>query len=209
MFIFYHAGHEGPFQGDLSFISHDKRVKWDAVKMCMDSDESMDCFAILDCCHVATRYPSSKGLFRVMTSSGNHETASPRGQKTSVTQRLFRAMQRFKPQDSFTTAQWFQQVHLEQPKNAPSAVFQTLNGIGTIKLVFDRKQDTPFRLPRPIYGLTRKDVLVKLTIEGQRDVVNCFSTATHSLPAHTRLEIQDAFETYASVLFLLHMSWEA
>ncbi|CAI7643425.1 unnamed protein product [Penicillium glandicola] len=203
LFVFYYSGHGGLHDGALCFMSRHKRILWRSIRGTLESAQSVDSLVILDCCHAAAaaRQPNSTTNIHIIAACGVQEIASERSNRTSFTQRLFRAVQKFKNQESFTTAEWYQQVQLEKPKNSPHAVFETLSGTGTISLVSSR-------LPRPVSGLSQKHVLVKLTLEGQRDAVDSFSKAVSSLPPNMKVEICNAFETDASVFFILQMSWE-
>ncbi|KXG46468.1 uncharacterized protein PGRI_053240 [Penicillium griseofulvum] len=211
LFVFYYAGHSGLYDGALYFTSRQKKIIWRSVSGNLECAQSVDSLVILDCCYAAaeTRLPDWTTNIHIMAACGAHEIASDRSNRASFTQRLFRAMQNFKGQEKFTTAEWYQQVQLEKPKNCPHAMFEMLSGTGTVSLVFS--DASPSRLPRPISGVSQKHVLVKLTLEGQReprDIVAGFSKAIESLPPNMKVEIRDAFETDASVLFILHMSWE-
>ncbi|OQE07861.1 hypothetical protein PENVUL_c012G09169 [Penicillium vulpinum] len=98
------------------------------------------------------------------------------------------------------------QIQVEKPKYAPHAVFETFSGTREISLVFSDTSRS--RLPRPLSGVSQKQVLVKLTVEGQRDAIDSFSKAVRSLPPNMKVEICNAFETDASVFFILQMLWE-
>ncbi|KAJ5945316.1 hypothetical protein N7516_005484 [Penicillium verrucosum] len=208
LFIFYYAGHAGIHDNSLHFTSRHKRIQWDAVRIHLQTAESVDSLVILDCCHAAAaaRSPSSTTNIHIIAACGVHEIASERSNCASFTQRLFQAMKKFKDQGNFTTAEWYQQVQLEKPKNVPYAVFETLSGTGTIGLVFS--DTSPSCLPRPVSGVSQKQVIVKLTLEGQRDTVGSFSKAVRSLPPNMKVEVCSAFETDASVFFILQMTWE-
>ncbi|KAJ5125005.1 uncharacterized protein N7515_008830 [Penicillium bovifimosum] len=208
LFIFYYAGHGGLHDGALCFTSRHKRIRWRSIIGTLESAQPVDSLVILDCCHAAAaaRQPNSTTNIQIIAACGAHEIASERSNRASFTQRLFRAVQRFKGQENFTTAEWYQQVQLEKPKNAPHAVFETLSGTGTISLGFNNASTS--RIPRPVSGVSQKHVLVKLTLEGQRDAVDSFSKAVRSLPANMQVEICSAFETDASIFFIMQMSWE-
>ncbi|KOS36954.1 hypothetical protein ACN38_g12275 [Penicillium nordicum] len=208
LFLLYYAGDAGLYDNYLYFTSPHKRIQWDLLRVILQCAETVDSLVILDCCHAAAaaRSPSSTTNIHIIAACGVHEIASERSNCASFTQRLFQAMKKFKNQGNFTTAEWYQQVQLEKPKNVPYAVFETLSGTGTIGLVFS--DTSPSCLPRPVSGVKQKQVMVKLTLEGQRDTVGSFSKAVRSLPPNMKVEICSAFETDASVFFILQMTWE-
>lgn len=208
LFILYYAGHASLAGSALYFTSRNQKFLWRSIGSVLEAAQSVDSLVILDCCHAAAapRLPDSATNIHLMAACGVHKTASERSNRTSFTQRLCRAMQTLKDQETFTTAEWYERVQLEKPKNVPYSVFETLSGTGTISLVWS--DINPSRLPRSISGVSQKHVLVKLTLEGQRDAVESFSKAIRQPPPNMKVEIRDAFETDASVLFILHMSWE-
>ncbi|KAJ5362224.1 hypothetical protein N7541_003068 [Penicillium brevicompactum] len=141
-----------------------------------------------------------------MAAVAAHEITPKHSTQPSFTKRLLQAAQKFEDHASFTTAEWYQQVQLEKPTDVPYATFETYNGTGTISLMFS--DASPYRISRGLPGWFEKQVLVKLTLEGQRDIVEGFSKAIRRLPPNMQVEIQDAFETDAFVFFILRMSWE-
>lgn len=207
LFIFYYAGHAS-YDESLYFTSGDKSILWRTIASHLEAKVSVDSLIILDCCHAgaAARQPASPRNIHLMAACGAHEITSQRSYRTSFTQRLFRAMQAFRTQGSFTTAEWYERLQIERPKNAPYPVFETLSGTGSIGLVWSGSG--PSRIPRPMSGVSQKHVLVKLTLEGQRDAVESFSKAIRQLPPNMKVEICGAFETDASVLLIIHMSWQ-
>ena len=208
LFIFYYSGHGAVKDGMLRFTSNGKEVRWSHIFSELHQAELMDHFVILDCCHAAAaiREPDAKSNIHIIAAVGEQEITPARAGIKSFTQRLFRAFQTLKKKESFTTAEWFEQLQIEKPKFAPNAIFETFRGTGQISLILNNQ--TPSRLPRPISGVSRKHVLVKLTLEGQRNAVESFSRAIRQLPPNMKVEIRDAFETDASVFFMLQMSWE-
>ncbi|CDM26740.1 hypothetical protein DTO006G1_5110 [Penicillium roqueforti] len=208
LFIFFYVGHGGLHDDALCFTSRHKRILWRSIRGTLESAQSVDSLVILDCCHAAAaaRQPNSTTNIHIIAACGVQEIASVRSNTASFTQRLFRAVQKFKNQQNFTTAEWYQQVQVEKPKHAPHAVFETFSGTRAISLAFSDTSRS--RLPRPLSGVSQNHVLVKLTLEGQRDAVDDFSKAVRSLPSNMEVEICNAFETDASVFFILQMSWE-
>ncbi|CAI7630674.1 unnamed protein product [Penicillium bialowiezense] len=197
LFVFYYSGHAAVGKdGVLRFTSHGQEA------------QLMDHLIILDCCHAAAaiREPDAKYNIHIMAAVGAHDTTPAREGRLSFTQRMFRAFYTFKGQEKFTTAEWFEQLQADEPKFAPDAVFETFRGTGAINLIWDDFK--PSRLPRPISAVSKKHVLVKFTLEGERDVVESFSRAVRHLPPNMKVEIRDAFETDASVFFVLQMSWQ-
>lgn len=97
---------------------------------------------------------------------------------------------------------------------APNARFHNIGGIRPIALPFKRD---PSSSVSPQAGLQQlslsqpirvQNILVELTLDGQpKQVTEQFKGVLASLPSGFRVNIVDAYETTASALFLLRMSW--
>lgn len=213
LFVFYYAGQARLQNHSLHFTTRGNSLQWRHIHNTLQLEHSVDSLAILDCCYAGvgrqTTFAEDTNI-HVIARCGTHEVAANPSKRTCFTQRLSHAMRKFKGQGEFTTAEWYQQIQLEKSKDAPHAVFETLSGTGIISLKFsdDTSSRLPQPFPRPISGISKKYVLVKLTLEGERDVVESFSRAVRQLPPHMKVEIRDAFETDASVFFVLQMSWQ-
>ncbi|KAJ5958370.1 uncharacterized protein N7479_005520 [Penicillium vulpinum] len=222
LFVFYYVGHGAIVDGDLCFTQDGKHVSWSDVRADFlskfaekDVVRYIDVLGVIDCCYsgAATRAQASR-VTQVMAACGPDEGTSPRGEKISFTMRLFRAVQHFKGQSSVSTAALFQEIQRQKPRNAPSAVFETLSGTQPIRLVFN-DHTTSSRIPRPSSHVNEKHVLVKLTlhghsqIPGHSEVLEGFKNAIQDLPPSMKVEISDAYETDQSVFLIIGMSWEA
>ncbi|CAG8885798.1 unnamed protein product [Penicillium egyptiacum] len=219
VFVFYYVGHGAIVDGNLYFIQDGKRVSWSDIRADFFSEDDavrhVDILGVIDCCYsgAATRAQASRAI-QVMAACGPNEGTSPRGQKASLTMRLFGAVQRFKGQSSVFTAALFQEIQRQKPRTAPSAVFETLSGTQPIRLVFNDHAPSS-RIPRPSSHVNEKHVLVKLTlhghsqIPGHSEVLESFKNAIQDLPPSMKVEISDAYETDQSIFLIIGMSWEA
>ncbi|CAI7630664.1 unnamed protein product [Penicillium bialowiezense] len=203
LFVFYYAGQSELHDGDLCFTSGNKSISWFSISGILEAAEPVDTLAILDCGHAnsASRHTTYADTnIHVIARCGTDEVTANRSNHTSFTQRVSHAMQKFKGQEKFTTTEWYQQMQLENPENAPHARFNDETS--------SRLSQPP---PQPIYRMSPQHVLVNLTLDGQRDTdtLESFSRAICYLPANMEVQIRDASESDTSIFLLLRMSWEA
>ena len=235
LIVFYYAGHGEIIDGGLNFVSGmpgTRPVPWYKIKSDLFVDnpvpEKIDVLTILDCCYADAATRSGSQVSRttqIIAACSAHQLANPRAQNTSFTQRIFRAVQKFKGiQTSLTTAALFQEIQREADQReeqqrergiptTPRPVMETLTGIQPIKLHFKdiimSSSSSPSRIPRPNRKVRENNVLVKLTLQGHRHDYDIFKKAIEDLPDIMKVEVTDAYETTQSIFILLNMSWES
>ncbi|KAJ9490441.1 hypothetical protein VN97_g2799 [Penicillium thymicola] len=235
LIVFYYAGHGDIIDGGLNFVSGmpgTHPVPWSKIKPDLFAEEpvpeKIDVLTILDCCYAGAATRSGSQVSRttqIIAACSAHQLANPRAQKTSFTLRIFRAVQKFKGQQtSLTTTALFQEIRREADQReeqqrerglptTPKPIMETLTGIQPIKLHFKdttmSSSSSPSRIPHPSRKVQEKNVLVKLTLQGHRREFEVFKKAIEDLPDIMKVDVTDAYKTTQSIFILLNMSWES
>ncbi|KAJ5806819.1 hypothetical protein N7474_010411 [Penicillium riverlandense] len=229
LLIIAYIGH-GSFDngtGVLELTSTDGKqsIQWDPIHRLFFREDDIFChidtLGFLDCCYAsATRSKITRSKItrtcQILAACGRNEVARLRTTGISFTQRLIsaaRGLQR-KNMPLTTVADLLEEVQHLKPRGAPNARFHHIGGIRPIALPF--KKDSASSISTQV-GLQRlslshlnrlQNVLVELTLDGQpKQISEQFKGVLASLPSGFQVNIVDAYETDASALFLLRMSW--
>ncbi|KAJ5160173.1 uncharacterized protein N7482_007177 [Penicillium canariense] len=171
------------------------KVEWQPIHeqlLGCDNDlfENIDILVILDCCFagLASRTESRRTLQILSACAADSKT---RARPISV-------------------PALFQFIEDHKPKEAPHSLLKTLGGTSTIVLIPQSSQTQRLLPTLPPNMHTRTSVLVKLVLDGKpSDMARLFQSAISDLPSRLHVEVKDAYETDASVGFILGLSWES
>ena len=202
--VYYHNRHS-----ELWFESQKRSIRWEEIR---DEvlEESVDLFAILDCCSgglVSFRATIPRTI-KVLTACGPNQTARTRDSPVTFTQRVCAELKRCQEFDEGSISVDCLHERLQQAtsSSAKPRIF-SLGGVKPIILRIPRPS-SPSRIPRPSPPSSEQQhVVVKLVLSGpEAENVKEFQKLLAHLPKPFKVHVIDAYKTTKSALVLLRMT---